>query len=266
MQGGGARADNPHRQEVRGARAKVQIGDHVTKVELHAHTAGDPEDVIPYDPTELIDRAAALGYAALAITLHDRQLDVAELVPYAAARGVSLIPGIERTIDGRHLLLLNFPAAAEHVESFDDVARLKAGSRGLVVAPHPFFPLNHCLGSRMEQCAEVVDAVEISYFHTPLVDFNRAARRWASRHDKPLVGTSDVHRLSQLGRTYSVVDADPTPDAICAAIRAGRVEVRAQPISLFRVVALLAAIKLRNAVTNVLPAAAAHGRRRRHRS
>lgn len=215
------------------------------KVELHAHTAGDPEDAIPHSPPDLIDRAAALGYGALAITLHDRQLDVGPLTAYAAARGLTLIPGIERTIDGRHLLLLNFPAAAAQVASLDDLARLKTHAPGIVVAPHPFFPLGHCLRSRMDEYAAVIDAVEISYFHTALVDFNRPARRWAQAHGKPLVGTSDLHRLSQLDRTFSLVDADPTPDAICAAIRAGRVEVRTRPVSLPRIAFLVAAMNLR---------------------
>jgi|TARA_B100001964_G_scaffold243286_1_gene320752 hypothetical protein len=64
-----------------------------------------------------------------------------------------------------------------------------------------------------------------------------------------------VHRLCQLGRTYSLVDAVPTPDAICAAIRAGRVEVRARPVSLVRIAALLAAISIRNFTTRLRPAA-----------
>ena len=68
------------------------------KVELHAHTSDDPVDRIPHTSRELIDRAADLGYHALAITLHERQLDIAPLRPYAADRGIVLIPGIERSI------------------------------------------------------------------------------------------------------------------------------------------------------------------------
>ena len=78
------------------------------KVELHSHTADDPLDPIPYSTRDLIDRAAVLGYDALAITLHDRQLDVRPLEAYAADRGLILIPGIERTIEGKHVVLLNF--------------------------------------------------------------------------------------------------------------------------------------------------------------
>ena len=95
------------------------------KVELHSHTADDPHDRIPHTAEQLIDRAAALGYGALAITLHDRQLDSPRLTDYAYQRRVVLIPGIERTIAGKHVLLLNFTVEAQSVRSFADVARLK---------------------------------------------------------------------------------------------------------------------------------------------
>ena len=66
------------------------------KVELHSHTSDDPVDRIPYSAFQLIDRAATLGYDALAITLHERRLDPRHLASYAADRGLVLIPGIER--------------------------------------------------------------------------------------------------------------------------------------------------------------------------
>src|SRR6185295_12419607 len=110
------------------------------KVELHTHTADDPVDRIPYTTFELIDRAVALGYDALAITLHERQLDLRRLVPYAADRGLVLIPGVERTIEGKHVLLLNFKSGAENVRTFSDLAQLKSRRAGLVIAPHAYFP------------------------------------------------------------------------------------------------------------------------------
>ena len=85
------------------------------KVELHAHTGLDPVDYILYSTRQLIDRAAALGYGALAITLHNRYYDPAGDQEYAGLKGIVLIPGIERTIHRRHILLLNFPAACQEV-------------------------------------------------------------------------------------------------------------------------------------------------------
>src|SRR4026208_1816567 len=193
------------------------------KVELHAHTADDPIDRIPHSSLELIDRAATLGYDALAITLHERQLDLRRLLPYAAERGVVLIPGVEQSIQGRHVLLLNFDKSAEEVRTFEDLARLKHRQRGLVVAPHPFFPTMSCLWGLLDRHRDLFDAVEYNAMFTSSVNFNLAAERWAARHGKPLVGNGDVHRLHQLGTPYSVVEAAPDADAICAAIAEGRV-------------------------------------------
>jgi len=225
----------------------------VLKVELHSHTADDPHDRIPHTAEQLIDRAAGLSYDALAMTLHDKQLDLAPLAAHAAQRGVVLIPGIERTIGHKHVLLLNFSRAAESVRSFADVAALKQREpNGLVVAPHPYFPARSCLWGLLDDYADVFDAVEVNATFTEALDFNAPARRWAQARGKPLVGNGDIHRLSQLGTTYSLVDAVPDPDAICAAIKAGRVTVDASPLSWLTVAAVMGDLVL----SSVLPAPA----------
>jgi len=201
------------------------------KVELHTHTADDPVDRIPYTTTDLIDRAADLGFDALAITLHERQLDLDRFRSHAAERGIVLIPGVERTIAGKHVLLLNFERGADEVRSFDDLARLKRRGAGLVVAPHPFFPAPVCLWRDLDRHADLFDAVEYNAMFTRQLNFNTLAERWAARHGRPMVGNGDVHRLRQLGTTYSLVDAPRDPAAICAAIAAGRVRVERRPLA-----------------------------------
>jgi predicted metal-dependent phosphoesterase TrpH len=214
----------------------------VLKVELHAHTADDPLDRIPYSSHQLIDRAAALGYDAVAITLHDRQLDLRPLAPHAAERGVVLIPGIERTIEGRHVLLLNFSRETEGVRSFDDLARLKQRETGLVVAPHPYYPAPHSLFGRLHRHADLFDAVEYNAMYTASLNFNVAAERWARAHGKPMVGNGDLHRLEQLDTTYSIVDANRDPASICRAIRSGCVRVVTRPLSWPAAVRIMASI------------------------
>jgi predicted metal-dependent phosphoesterase TrpH len=205
------------------------------KTELHAHTDDDPADRIAHSVEDLVDHASALGYGALAITLHDRYFDPAATAAYARDRNVVLMAGIERTIEGRHLLLVNFPAASAKVRGFDDVARLKADwPAGLVVAPHPFYPTPSALRGLMDRHAALLDAVEVNAMYTRFLDFNRRAIRWARAHGKPLVGNTDLHLLPQMNTTYSLVDAPPDADAICAAIRDGRVSVETAPLSAVR--------------------------------
>ena len=201
------------------------------KAELHIHTADDPVDRIPHTTKEVIDRAAALGYQALAITLHERQLDVSSIESYARDRGIVLIPGIERTIEGKHVLLINFRRGTEEVNTFADLGRLKARERGLVIAPHPFFPAPSCLSGELERHADLFDAVEYNAMFTSSLNFNDRAVAWANAHGLPLVGNCDVHRLYQLGTTYSLIDAPPDAGAICDAIAAGHVRVEATPLA-----------------------------------
>lgn len=201
------------------------------KVDLHTHASEDPVDYIVHNSYGLIDRAADLGFDAIALTLHDRQLGEECLLNYARERGIVLLPGVERTISGKHVVLVNFPPEAERIRSFEELRRLKSRGNGLVIAPHPYFPGFSCLGGAlMEQHADVFDAVEWSYFWTRATNFNAAARRWAERHGKPVVGNSDLHDLRQLGRTCSWVTAERHADAICEAVRAGAVRLQTGPV------------------------------------
>lgn len=203
------------------------------KVELHAHSNLDPYDGIPHTTRELIDRAAQLGYQALSVTCHNRYFDPTHDAPYARDRGIVLLPGVERTIHRAHLLLINFPAECQRVQTFDDAVALKKEyPRGLVIAPHPLYPTPAAMGlTIMNRYRDLFDAVEVSSLYTRQFDFNARAITWARANAKPLVGNSDVHSLAQLGTTYTLVDAPPDPDAICHAIREGKVELCTQPLS-----------------------------------
>jgi predicted metal-dependent phosphoesterase TrpH len=230
------------------------------KTELHTHTSADPHDHIAYSTTDLIDRAATLGYDVLAITLHDCWFDVRDVAEYARARGITLIAGVERAIEHKHVLLLNFDAAAERVNSFDELAKLRRSQPdGLVIAPHPYYPARCCLGHLLERHADLFDAVELNAFYTAQIDhFNRKAVNWAKRVGKSIVANADVHRLKQLGRTFSLVDAAPEPDAICAAIREGHVDIQTRPLSIVEAAAHITDLTLSDFARSIFTSAPAH--------
>ena len=96
----------------------------------------------------------------------------------------------------------------------------------------------------LDDYAWLFDAVEFNHFYTSAINFNRAAVRWAREHGKPLVGNCDVHRLTQLGTTFSWVDAESDIDAVCEAIRVGRVEIQTKPLSSLKVARMLGSMAL----------------------
>jgi len=200
------------------------------KADFHIHTREDPHDFIRYTAIELLQAAARQGFEVIALTCHNKRIHTAELSARAADLGILLVPGVEAAIGGKHTLLLDMPYSRLRVRTFEHVRERKRDG-GLVIAPHPFFPAPKCLKGKLREHLDLFDAIEFSHFYTRTLDFNRKAVAYAQAHELPLVGTSDCHRLWQLGTTYSLVDAESkTIDAVFAAIRARRVSVVTSPL------------------------------------
>ena len=200
------------------------------KADFHVHTREDPHDFIRYTAVELLQEASRQGFQVLALTCHNKRIHTEDLRRRAEDLGILLIPGVEAAIEGKHTLLLDMPYRRLKVRTFAHVRALRRDG-GLVIAPHPFFPAPKCLGNKLRENLDLFDAIEFSHFYTRTVDFNRRAVEYARRMDLPLVGTSDCHRLWQLGTTYTLVEAaEKTVPAVFAAIRAGRVRVVTAPL------------------------------------
>ena len=74
-------------------------------IDLHAHTTASDGSL---SPTELVNKAADLGLAALAVTDHDTIGGLSEAAEAAARRGLTFVPGVELSVEdegGRFHLL-----------------------------------------------------------------------------------------------------------------------------------------------------------------
>jgi predicted metal-dependent phosphoesterase TrpH len=209
------------------------------KVDLHTHTGDDPRDVVHYNALRLIDKAARLGYDAIAITNHDRVTDDEDILDYARDRDVLIITGMEATLSGKHVVILK-PAVKDNFpeRTLDRLPELVTED-SLVFAPHPYFP--H-LKSLLERCTEyvsVLHALEFSHFYTRLINFNKKAVKMAEIHSMPLVGTSDCHQLWEFGSTYSLVEADRDVDSIIKSVKQGKVELVTAPLKAWQMAFIL---------------------------
>jgi predicted metal-dependent phosphoesterase TrpH len=207
------------------------------KAELHAHCSVDPRDyrVCSYTPDRLISEAARLGYRVLAITCHNLDIWNRRLSDHAASLGITLIPGLEVSTEGRrHVLAYNFQTGCENLDTLEKI-RARRREDTLVIAPHSFFPALSCLRSLLQRNLDLFDAIEISGFYTRHLNFNRRAARIAAEHGIPMVGSGDVHMLWQLGKTCSWVNSEPGVLPVLRAIREGRVRVESVPLTLRQV-------------------------------
>jgi predicted metal-dependent phosphoesterase TrpH len=207
------------------------------KLDLHIHTLDDPKDKIDYSAHQLLERARSLGFGVLAITLHDAVFDRAEVFADAAAMGILLIPAAEMRIEGADIILLNVTAEEiAGLKSFQDVRALRAqrGPSIFTIAPHPFYVLGGSIGSRLFREIDCFDAIELCHFHKGPVNPNRLAAAVAKKFNKPLIATSDAHRLHAFGRHFTSIPrpADLTCENVLAALRGGPLRLTSPPASL----------------------------------
>jgi predicted metal-dependent phosphoesterase TrpH len=187
--------------------------------DLHVHTrfSKDGESSVE----AILDRAAAVGLAAVAITDHDT-LDGVRYALRIPDPPVLVIPGIEVSTAEGHLLALGVtepvPRGRSVLESIDRVHELG----GIAVLPHPYHRLRHAVGFREREALVAADAVEVFNSRYIVGSANRKAARRAMRAGKPGVGGSDSHHARWVGYGRTCVDAEPEVDAILAAIREGR--------------------------------------------
>ena len=195
------------------------------KANLHLHSSEDPLDGhgISYSFVEAIDRAATLGFKVLAITHHERCNYTAELGAYGKTKGILLIPGIEQTIEGRHVLMLNVEKSAEQVKTFNDLRQYRRWHpECFVVAPHPYFYGNFSLHKQLDRHSDLFDAIELSWFYSRRCNRNLQGAAAAQRYHKPFIATSDTHLINFLNQGFTTVEAsDQTIPAFFAALRTG---------------------------------------------
>src|SRR5881227_2801093 len=206
------------------------------KIDLHIHTLDDPKDAVDFSALQLLERARSFGFRVLAITLHDAVFDRKEVFADAAAMGILLIPAAEVRLLGADVIVLNVTAEEiAQLKNFDDLRRLRSRRRNSIytIAPHPFYIFGGSIGSRLFAEIDCFDAIEYCHFHIGLFNPNRRAKKVASRFGKPLIATSDAHRLHAFGRHYTSIPTPPelTVESVFAALRAGPLSLISPPCS-----------------------------------
>ncbi|WP_049926628.1 PHP domain-containing protein [Halopiger goleimassiliensis] len=191
-------------------------------IDLHAHTRffhgrrslGDRFD--PLGVRLLAGAAAWRGLQGVATTNHDYY------TPLDPPGDVETIPGIEITTDRGHVLVVG-PDPPRETEpgalTPAEAAELAHDRDCVAIVAHPF------RNSTVRELEDVpFDAIEVNGKHPrsqPLVE------ELAESRDLPLVGGSDAHYPFEVGRAYTIVDADRlTPGAVVDAVRDGRVRAR----------------------------------------
>lgn len=192
-------------------------------IDLHAHTRffhgfrrlGDLYD--PLGVRLLTAMASRRDLDAVALTNHDYYTDF----DMRESSGVVTVPGIEVSSTDGHVVVVgpNPPYETEPgVLTPREVVDLAHDRGCAAIIAHPY------RDSTVREADAPFDAIEINGKHPRTWEY---VRELAETHDLPLVGGSDAHYPIEVGRAYTLVDANrPTPESVVEAIRDGRVRPR----------------------------------------
>lgn len=203
------------------------------KSDMHIHTKEDPKDpYIKYTAKDLITFASKKGFEVLSITLHDHVLNKKHIFDFARQKGILLIPGVEAQIEGKHVLIYNTTnEEITKIKNLIDLEKIK--DHAVIAAPHPFYYLGRCLGSKLIENIKLFDAIEYNHYYWRFLNPNRKAVEVAKKFGLPLIGNSDLHMIYQMNNTFSNIDSEKTKDDVLEAIRKGNLRVQTKPPSFF---------------------------------
>jgi len=208
----------------------------IIRADLHIHSGDDPYDKLPYTVFDAIDQASARGINCIAITDHSRFSWTQKYYDHAKKRRVLLIPGIEKQIKGKDVIILNSDKEAEKIKSFDDL-RAYRSDQHLIMAPHSFYPIKCALKKLLYEYADLFDVIEISSCYLSWFNrFNLKAKKAAIKLSKPLICNSDSHALWQIGNVWTEIEVDnfTIPDVITA-IKNGKAKPSCRPMTHFEI-------------------------------
>ena len=201
----------------------------ILKADLHLHTAEDRSENIEHNAYRLLDEAHCQGFDVISITNHDTLTFNRKLCEYAGKLGILLLPGVELTVEGRHVLVIGELGGIRQVKRLKDLYKLKR-EQTLLIAPHPFFPASRGLGKSLFPYLDLFDVLEYSHCYTRLINYNQLAVRVAEKEGLPMASFSDSHKLWQFGGSYSLLLGDRTAEGVFYALRSGAVQMVTRPL------------------------------------
>ncbi len=217
-------------------------------INLHLHTNDERVDKVSYSFIEALDKSKSLGIDIVALTCHDYFVDKEEYREEAQKRGMLFIPGIEKTLEGAHVIILNCDSDVEKLTSLVELREYKKSRPDIfVMAPHPHIPVSSLRGKLIEY-GDIFDAVEMTWFYSKLINPNKKAAISAMKLNLPFIATSDAHRIENISAGFAIIDLEELSiPAVFTAIRNKQFKNVNNPKTLFRMIreALLSILQIR---------------------
>jgi predicted metal-dependent phosphoesterase TrpH len=222
------------------------------KCDFHIHTEEliKNKNKLKFTHKELAKEIIKHKYNAIAITDHNTTKHINTMKKYLKNK-CNVINGIEMTINkNNHVIALNLNKECikilnknklkiknKEYYTWNTLKQIKK-QNAFIIAVHPYYPkITNSLKENLEKNINLFDAIEFSHFYTKTINFNKKAIKIAKKYDLPLIGNTDMHRLNQLNKTYTLVNSktNKTKDIINA-IKNKKIKIKTKPLNIFNII------------------------------
>jgi len=190
------------------------------RIDLHVHSSYSRD--ASGTPKEILSLCRKVGLDGIAITDHNAMAGSLEAFSLSRGMDVTVVRGVEVSTRDGHVLALGvrelIPRGLIVAETIEKIH----AAGGVCVAAHPKrFPSG--VGLDIARDGKF-DAIEILNSGSSARG-NALARKLAERKGAAVTAGSDAHAMDQVGRAFTIVDGNPTEEAVLEAIRKGRTTV-----------------------------------------
>jgi predicted metal-dependent phosphoesterase TrpH len=184
-------------------------------VDLHIHTVYSNDSIIT--PQELVFYAKKAGLNAVAVTDHNNWESARKI---AKETDFLVVPGMEVSSLHGHIVALNVSESIPRDLPTDETVDRIHRAGGIAIACHPFALFKGSIGKHVTNKFDAIEGINASAF--PFASALRKAVELGDRLGLPKVAGTDAHWGPVIGRAYTVIEAEPTVEAIMGAIKKGQ--------------------------------------------
>lgn len=198
------------------------------KIDLHLHTHYSEDATTTLK--EVVYYAKRRGLDGVAVTDHDTTQGARKLVRQKPKNFI-VIPSVEVSSLHGHVLALNVTEPITPKLGLTETVEKIRQRGGTAVIAHPAVVLKTGLGHKISSATNI-DAIEvINAAAFPFFLSNYLSRRLAQRLGLPETAGSDAHHPQEIGKAYTLIDAESNRDDIIESIRRGKTAPFGKPIS-----------------------------------
>ena len=193
------------------------------KLDFHMHSHYSPDGNM--SPLTILETAISKGLDVISVTDHNSTKGGIETRDLAEKKDmpIKVIVGQEVNTLSGEIIILNLEEDIPRDMTLEET--ISYGSKGFIIAPHPFDKFRKGIGEDLDPIKEKINAIEIFNSRTLLASHNKLAEIYSKTNNIPGIAGSDSHFSEELGSSYFMIESKKTTNSIFKTIKEEKISI-----------------------------------------